>query len=434
LLLCSVGLVLALLAAGCDSTAGTQVRAVAAERVDWWRDLKLGLFIHWGPWSQTGEGTIWKLVDASTTPARRAELLRLYERFDAPAFDAAQWAALARRAGMKYVVFTTKHHDGFANFDTRQSDFRVTSLADDRGPGDITAAIVNAFRREGLGIGLYYSHLDWHHPDGVWHKRRWDHVPSLAQRYPQRWRRFVDFESAQVRELLTMYGPVDILWFDGTWHSGGVDADVAPMLAMARNLQPGLLIDDRGTYGFGDFATSEQEVPDPVPAGPWESSVTISEGLGYWYKGPDASYKSGSELIDLLVRVVAGGGNLLINVGPRPDGTLVPEEVASLEALGRWLDVNGAAIYGTRPAAFNTPSWGYVTAKPGELYLIVSQWPETGGVIDLPLPWRPGHAYLLASGEDVPLSYDSAGGSARVALPARRPSPAPGVVVVVAGT
>jgi alpha-L-fucosidase len=428
------GVVLALIAAGCDSTSNMPVRGAAQERIDWWRDLKLGMFIHWGPWSQSGEGAIWKLVDTSTTPARRAELLGMYERFDAPAFDAAAWARLARRVGMKYVVFTTKHHDGFCNFDTRESDFRVTALGNGRGPGDVTAKVVEAFRREELGIGLYYSHLDWHHPDGVWHKRRWDHVPSLARRYPQRWRRFVDFETAQVRELLTRYEPVDILWFDGTWHSGGVDADVAPMLAMARDLQPGVLINDRGTLGYADFTTSEQEVPSPTPQGPWETSVTISEGLGYWYKGPDAHYKSGADLVALLIRVVAGGGNLLINVGPRPDGTLVPEEVASLEGLGSWLKVNGEAIYGTRPAATSVLPWGYATAKPGELYFIVTDWPEAGSAVAASLPWRPRRAYLLASGEDVPFSYDAAASSVKLALPADPPAPLPAVVVVTAGT
>jgi alpha-L-fucosidase len=430
--ICLASLMVAVLAAACDSVAGQQERGAPAERVEWWRDLKLGMFIHWGPWSKTGEGAIWKLVDKETTPAERARLLGQYGRFDAPAFDADAWAALARHAGMRYVVFTAKHHDGFSNFDTRYSDFRVTALGHGSGPGDVTAALVKAFRREGLGVGLYYSNLDWHHPDGVWHKRRWDYVPLLARYQPERWRRFVEFETNQVRELLTRYGPVDILWFDGTWHSGGVEADAAPMLDMARRLQPGLLIDDRGTLGYADFATSEQKMPSPPPRSPWEESITISEGLGYWYKGPNARYKSGAALVERLVQVVAGGGNLLIDVGPRPDGSMVPQEVASLETLGGWLQLNGEAIYGTRPASPSAAPWGYLTEKPGRLFMIVSKWPaKPNTTIDLSLSWRPRRAYLLATGSDVPLRYDAASASARVSLPAA-PATLP-VVVVLAG-
>lgn len=374
-----------------------------------WEAARLGLFIHWGPWSQTGIGRIWHIQEVP--PAERAQYLELFKTFNPIRFDPAAWARIAKDSGARYVVFTAKHHDGFCNFNTALTDCRITSAQCPYSASshpDVAAQLLDACRDQGLMTGVYYSHIDWHHPDGAWCHLKID--PAFIRAHPGRWRRFVDYEQGQVRELLTGYGHVDLFWFDITWPSDGL-ADAVPMLRMMRTLQPEMLINDRGTGKFADFVTPEQNIPDPPPAGPWETCITVSQGDGFWYKGPDAKFKSAAELIRLLADVASKGGNLLLDVGPHPDGTFVPEESDRLNKLGRWLARNGESIYGTtRSPLASIPKWGRITRRDRRLYLIVLEPPPSGGTLHLAIKQRADRAVQIPNGQPVTF-HEAADGS-----------------------
>jgi alpha-L-fucosidase len=374
-----------------------------AARLRKWQDGKLGLFIHYGPWSQTQQGSIWKVAQTSTS--ERERYFSLYKTFNPNRFEALSLAALAKRAGMRYVVFTTKHHDGFCNFDSALTDFKITSPScpySQMPHPDLTRGVIEAFRKQGLMVGLYYSHVDWHHPGGGWHHdARLD--PSFLTEHPDRWHEYVEYETGQVRELLTRYGPIDIFWFDIFWPQEGM-ADAIPMLRMMRQLQPDMLINNRGTGEFGDFITPEQGVPDKPYPQPWETCMTISDGPGFWYKGPHAKYKSALEIVRVLADVASKGGNLLLGVGPQPDGTLPPEEIERLEQLGSWLKENGEAVYGTSHSPLDeVPSWGRVTRRDSRLFLIVFDWPAHGTPLRLRLKEPVTGASILGENVEVTL-------------------------------
>jgi len=341
------------------------------QRLEWFQDQRFGLFVHWGIYSQWGCIESWPLVPADTW-ARPDDLacwvergkdierfqrdyVALYRTFRPRHFAPDRWARLAKRAGMRYVVFTTKHHDGFSMFDTRQTDFRVTHpdcpYSRSEQP-DIVRAVFDAFRKRGFGIGAYFSKSDWHCP-WYWDKDRpiRDRNPNydtLAE--PERWATFVKFVHGQVEELVSNYGPIDILWLDG----GQVrppkqDVRMDALVAMARRHQPRLIVVDRTVGGpHENYRTPEQKVPEkPLPY-VWESCLTMGT---QWSWKPDDQYKSPCELIHLLVDVVSKGGNLLLNVGPDADGRFAEPAVARLEAIGDWMDVCSEAIHGTRPIA-----------------------------------------------------------------------------------
>lgn len=344
--------------------AATVDDPVLEKRLEWFRDQKFGLFLHWGIYSQLGCIESWPLVfedrNWSNPAIRTFDEMLAYRKvyflqnrtFNPKHFHPDQWAALAKRAGMKYVMFTTKHHDGFSMFDTKLTDFRIT------GPDcpysktaqpDITRSVFEAFRKEGFGIGCYFSKSDWHHP-GYWDPDRpaVDRNPNYdTLKEKDRWESFVKFAHGQMQELMSNYGHVDILWLDG----GQVrppkqDIRMDEVAAMARKHQPHLIIVDRtaGTK-HENYRTPEQEVPDKPLSYVWESCLTMGE---QWSFKPDDEYKSTRKLIHLLVDIVAKGGNFLLNVGPQPDGQLPAPAVQRLMEIGDWMAVNGEAIHGTR--------------------------------------------------------------------------------------
>jgi alpha-L-fucosidase len=350
-------------------------------KLEQWRDLKFGLLMHWGPYSQWGVVESWSLCPEDEPWCRRKgedyeEYRRNYERlkttFNPVRFDPSRWAAAAKGAGMKYLVFTTKHHDGFCMFDTRQTDYRITDAAcpfssDPR--ANITKEIFEAFRREGFWVGAYFSKPDWHSPF-YW----WPYFPPAdrnvnynVDKYPQRWEQFVRFTHAQIDELMSDYGRVDILWLDGGWvrpytneeiltyklspgfkqpNLQNQDIRMGEIVRSARAKQPGLIVVDRAVEGpHQNYLTPENRIPDNPIAHPWESNIVSGGGYSYTF---NARYKSGREVVAILVDIVAKGGNLLLNIAPSPAGEFDPAAYRMLEEVGGWMAVNGECIHGTR--------------------------------------------------------------------------------------
>lgn len=336
------------------------------QKLEAWQDLKLGFMVHWGTYSQMGWCESWGLcsedVDWLTPPQPSYQefydtYVGLKDTFNPVDFDPAAWAALAREAGMRYFVFTTKHHDGFCMWDTRQTSYRITDPGcpfhtDPR--ADVTRLLFDAFRAEGLRVGAYFSKPDWNVP---WYwSPHWQHcsrnVNYRPRAHPHLWRKFVDFTHAQIEELCTGYGPLDILWFDGAWvrpDNRDQDLEMDRLAAMARRHQPGLLIVDRWVGGrYENYRTPEQQVPAEPWHHPWETCMPLA---GAWSYYPNDVYKPTRELVHLLVDVVAKGGNLLLNAGADGSGRFDPVAESRLRELGQWMQVNGEAIYGTRPLA-----------------------------------------------------------------------------------
>lgn len=370
----------------------------------WFDTARFGLFIHWGLSSVRGWELSWPLVGGNfALPAcQKVSIADYYASaaaFDPRADAAAHWAELARRAGVQYAILTTKHHDGFALFDTQLSDFSVMHTAHRR---DIVRAFAEAFRAAGIRVGFYYSLSDWHHPD----------YPAFAEadkpydftRLPQpsaaQWERYLAFLFGQVRELLTNYGAIDVIWFDGQWERIPFDRwKPEELRAMIKSLQPAILINDR-LPGHGDFDTPEQFIPPQPPQRPWEACITMNESWGY--NPSDTQYRSPRQLIQTLCEVAGKGGNLLLNVSPMADGRLPGEQVERLDAVAAWMRRHEESIVGTRPGLEPWQFYGPSTRRGDTIYLHLLMRPyDSVSVRDVPIK-RVRSVRALASGAALP--------------------------------
>jgi alpha-L-fucosidase len=343
---------LAAATAGCSQSTFRPQAAVPLQetpaqrdaRMQWWREARFGMFIHWGPVSLKGTEIGWSRGGERRGTGDTGEIPldvydNLYKQFNPVRFNADEWVRIAKDAGMKYLVFTTKHHDGFVEFDSKLTDYKITSP---KSPyrRDIVRQLADACHRGGLRLGFYYSPPDWHHPDYRTAKHK----------------RYIKYLHGQLRELCTNYGKVDIIWFDGL---GGTadDWDAPSLLAEIRRLQPGIIINNRaGTPA--DFDTPEQRIGAFQNDRYWETCMTIGD---QWAWKPDDNVKSTKQCIQTLVRVVGGDGNFLFNVGPMPDGRIEPRQVERLREMGQWLRTYGESVYATRGGPFK---WNLCGAAP----------------------------------------------------------------------
>ena len=346
-------------------------------RIQWWREAKFGMFIHWGLYSILGREA-WAMGDEDI-PLEEYE--RLGQQFQPPLNVARTWARLARESGMRYMVMTTKHHEGFCLFNSKLTSYSAPHL----GPGrDLVQEYVEAARAEHLRVGFYYSLMDWHHPD-------W----RLAKTDPAARKRFVDYTHGQLRELMTNYGKIDILWYDMPVPLDAQGWRSAEMNDMVLRLQPDILVNNRNLLP-GDFFTPEQSTA--AAKNDWESCMTINDSWAY--VAGDNNWKSTQQLVQNLVECARDGGNYLLDVGPRADGSVPEPAVLRLQSIGGWLSRNGEAVYGTQRCRFPHGNIGVYTRKGNTLYTIVYFWPGTtmtvGGV-----RCKVKSARFLASGQPV---------------------------------
>jgi alpha-L-fucosidase len=347
------------------------------EEIEKWREQKFGLFIHWGPVSLKGTEIGWSRGGERRGNRGTGEIPvevydNLYKEFNPTAFDAREWVRIAQAAGMKYLVFTTRHHDGFTNFDSKWTDYKITN-PESPYRKDIVKQLADACHEAGLGFGVYYSQPDWHHPD----YRTVNHS------------RFLEYMHGQVEELCTNYGQIDVIFFDGL---GGTsqDWDAVNLFPKIRKLQPRVVINNRCGLP-ADYDTPEQSIGEMQTARPWETCMTLGR---QWAWKPDDDIKSAKECIQTLVKVVGGDGNFLFNVGPMPDGRIEPRQVERLHEIGAWLKRYGESIYGTRGGPFKRGDWGVATRKGDRIYLHLLD----PGVEEVSLPALPekivGHTVL----------------------------------------
>ncbi|WP_382310084.1 alpha-L-fucosidase [Herbiconiux sp. UC225_62] len=411
---------MATLAAGVDIDTFIRPSDFTLPGGEWFIGAGLGLFVHWDHASQQGIEISWPLVGRSIIPGvDEVEDSVTTEQYysSAATFNPIEWdakalAALAKRAGAEYVVFTARHHGGYSMFHTEYSDFGVQNGPFGR---DITREFVDAIRAEGIRVGIYFSLPDWHHPDypafedtdRPYPEEHWPGAgleenigkPIREDRHrratPEQWERFQSYLRGQLTEILTNYGTIDLLWFDGEWERNEEEWDTAGLRALIKGLQPDVVINER-LLGQGDYKTPEQAFPIVAPAGPWELCLTIGD---MWaYRPGDINNKSVRSLVTTLIEVVGRGGNLLLNIGPKGDGSLNEVQVERLESIGEWMDRHRESVIGVSPTV-GVDFYGPTTARPGTVYLhLVNRPVEEIIVRGLPVR-RVSGIRLLATGQ-----------------------------------
>ncbi len=367
----------------------TAVSAAEPEKQPWlkpdpkavqrWQDMRFGMFIHWGPVSLTGREIGWSR--GSETPIEKYD--NLYKEFNPTKFDADAWVSVAKAAGMKYIVLTTKHHDGFCLWDTKLTDYNIMNTPFNR---DVVKELAAACKKQGIAFGTYYSTCDWHHPDfpltspGGSVKRKKSDIDAYNR-----------YLLGQIKELITNYGPLLTIWNDVPQEFKGRGVET---IKLVRSLQPDILINDRTGDG-GDYSTPEQEIGGFNVDRPWETCMTICQ---QWAWKPNDQMKSLSQCLEALIRTAGGDGNLLFNVGPEPTGEIEPRQVERLKEMGRWLAKYGESVYGTRGGPYRPNAQLVCTHKGDIVYLHILKW--NGDTVTLPaMSKRVKSSSVLTGGE-----------------------------------
>ncbi len=405
------------------------------ERTAWFRMAKFGMFIHWGPYSLASVEASWPIMQPGKWKITEAEYVALYKRFNPTKYDPDHFIDLARAAGQQYMVFTTKHHDGFCMFDSSYTDYKITNTPYGK---DIVKQLSDACARRAMQLGFYYSPPDMHHPGfrdtSKPVRENWNGQPERPE-----WPSYLDYMQLQLSELLTRYGVVKDIWFDGLNHQEKYDGQ--RFLDLIHKLQPGALVNDR--IGVpGDYVTPEQFIPTAIPtkdvhiqgidtsvqnklhAGVpsaadfqlWETCMTINNTWAY--NANDHDYKSSRDLIRALVEVASRGGNFLLNVGPQPDGMIQPEFQERLRAIGDWITVNGDAIYGTTYGPIQGEQAYRTTARDNNLYIHIMDWPAASMQL-ASIKSKVLSARLLANNQ--PLRFEQTESGVQITLPSQAP-------------
>ena len=425
----------------CSSAAAqTSTTPEREQRMEWWREARFGMFVHWGLYS--GLAGTWE--EKPVAKKGGMEWLQFRVRADTDTYaDAAlplfkpkpgfaeSWAKLAKQAGCQYLVFTTKHHDGFALHDSATTEFDAGSVLN----RDLVREIVDACRAEGLRVGFYHSVIDWHHDQYCYLSSGSLPHPGKPKPYPNGPRdheKYIDYLHEQVDELISNYGQVDVIWWDYSKEDfqGDEAWRASDLIVKVRSKQPEVIMNNRlfrtpeagwKVKGmkeylpqidskYGDFITPEQHVPEKgLPGIDWETCMTMNTTWGY--SRHDSNWKSSQELIHTLIDIASKGGNYLLNIGPLGDGSVPEESVERLEAMGRWMDVNGEAIYGSTASPIKAPEWGRVTqnTKANTIYLHVFDWPNYGKLTVEGVPGSVTKATLLSGDVDIPvLKFETA--------------------------
>ncbi len=414
--------------------------ARADDRMAWFKDARFGMFIHWGiyavpagEWEGKTNYAEWFQLQTAM-PA--AEYAKFAQQFNPTQFDAKAWAHVAKQAGMKYVVITAKHHDGFCMYDSKLTDYDIVDATPYH--KDPMKELADAVRAEGLTFCFYYSVPDWHYADfpARYSQRATEDKPGFhGQPNPDAdLDKYVEYVKGQIRELLTNYGPIGIIWFDG----GGSflkDNALEARLMHAQEiideihaLQPNCLVNNR--LGLpADYGTPEQKIPDAKSDTPFEVCMTLNKHWGY--NKADNNWKQPKEVIQKLADIASKGGNYLLNVGPTAEGVMPQPAIDILADVGKWMATNGESIYGTSASPFDAqPKWGRVTQRDDRLYLHVFDWPVDG---KLAVDWKtkPSQAYLLSDAEKQAITTDTADGKTTLTLPAAAPDQIDSVIVLV---
>lgn len=398
-----------------------EVEELKEKDMQWFRDAKFGMFIHWGLYSLLGRGE-WVMFNERMDVSEYAKLV---DRFEAKEFDAKVWAKAAKAAGMKYMVLTTRHHDGFCLFNSKASSFNSVNSASKR---DFVAEYVEACRSEGLKVGLYYSPMDWRFPGYFFPEM---YMQSAMDMKRQCWE--------QIRELMTNYGKIDLLWFDGEWLAhGGIkfggngwyrDEDYGKseylrvnyfwesekLINMIRQLQPGIMINNRGGWK-GDFHVRERRIGSLRTDKPWDSNDCLAESWGWM---PNMSILSQEQLIKNLVDIATKDGNYLLNVGPDGDGVIEEQQVKRLAQIGDWLEKYGESIYSTRGGPFLPESWGGTTYSSNIVYVHITNWAEE--TIQLPAIDNRIVSYKSLTSSSVTVNQTESGISIEIPVDQRDP-------------
>ncbi|SKC79132.1 alpha-L-fucosidase [Ohtaekwangia koreensis] len=351
---------------------------------EWFQDAKFGLFIHWGVYSVLGDGE-W-VMNEQQIPIKTYEKIPAF--FNPTEFDAKAWVQTAKAAGMKYITITSKHHDGFAMWDSKVSDYNIVKKTPYG--KDVLKMLAEECRKEGIKLFFYHSHLDWHHPDyfprgktgGSWTGR-----PESGE-----WFKYLDYMDAQLTELLTNYGDVAGIWFDGLWDKKDADWRLSKTYSLIHKLQPAALVGNNhhvAPYDGEDFQMFEKDLPGHNTTGfspeqkigdlPKETCETINYSWGFNLK--DQGHKSKKELIQYLIKAAGYGANFLLNVGPMPNGKIQTEHVEKLKLMGEWLAANGETIYGTRGGPLSARDWGVTTQKGNKVYIHILDWQDESLII-----------------------------------------------------
>lgn len=404
-------------------------------KLDRWRDLKFGVLFHWGLYSVKGISESWPLCAEDRFMARRRQIQpdlgyedfkKWYwgqmKDFNPTKFDPETWADLMQDAGMKYMIFTTKHHDGFCMYDTRETDYSIAQGPFKNHPlKDVARHVFDAFRQKDFMIAAYFSKPDWHcpyywHPDKATPDRRANYDIG---KHSDWWGKYRAYTARQIQELMSGYGRIDILWLDGGWvqKNNGEDLDIDRIVSDARKLQPGLIAVDRTVHGKNEnYLTPEMRIPPQQLPYPWESCITLTNRWGWCPKAP---YKSAWQVINMLGEIVAKGGSLVLGVGPKPDGTIEAGALQPLKEMGEWLRAYGKAIYGTRvtPHYHSDRVW-FTADKDGKTLYAIYALPE-GETLPATIEWKgnlpKGSLRLLRGNRKV--KYRCQGGKVTVVLP-----------------